>query len=147
MKGLPYRGQFHRSEYFVPIKQLEPFLERLRVIIPAHQADLLNVTIRFLRTDQESFLGYADQDLFALVMLFRQQRTQQADQRMAAMTREAIDAALQSGGRYYLPYRLHATQEQFARCYPQAQRFFELKREYDPQELFQNELYRKYGKS
>jgi FAD/FMN-containing dehydrogenase len=135
------------QEYFVPVGQLEPFLERLRVIIPARQADLLNMTIRFLRADHESFLRYADQDLFALVMLFHQQRTQQADQRMAAMTRDVIDAVLQLGGRYYLPYRLHATRRQFAQCYPQAQRFFELKRQYDPQELFQNELYRTYGKS
>lgn len=133
------------QEYFVPLQQLEPFLERLRIIIPAHRADLLNVTIRFLCTDHESFLRYADQDMFALVMLFHQPRTQQADQKMAAMTREMIEAALQSGGRYYLPYRLHATHEQFARCYPQAQRFFELKRQYDPEELFQNELYRKYA--
>jgi len=134
------------QEYFVPLQQLEPFLEQLRIILPAHQADLLNMTIRFLRTDCESFLRYADQDLVALVMLFHQQRTRQADQSMAAMTREIIDAALHSGGRYYLPYRLHATQKQFVQCYPQAQRFFELKRLYDPQELLQNELYRTYGK-
>lgn len=133
------------QEYVVPLKQLEAFLEQLRIIIPTHRADLLNVTIRFLRTDHESFLRYADQDMFALVMLFHQPRTQQADQKMAAMTREVIEAALQSGGRYYLPYRLHATPEQFSRCYPQAQQFFELKRKYDPEELFQNELYRKYG--
>lgn len=133
------------QEYFVPLEQLEPFLERVRVIIPSHRADLLNVTIRFLHTDHESFLRYADQDMFALVMLFHQPRTQQADQTMAEMTREVIETALQSGGRYYLPYRLHATHEQFFRCYPQAQRFFELKRQYDPEELFQNELYRKYG--
>jgi hypothetical protein len=44
-----------------------------------------------------------------------------------------------------LPYRLHAKVEQFYRAYPQAQRFFELKRKYDPDELFQNELYRKYN--
>jgi len=133
------------QEYFVPPQQLELFLERLRCIIPAYRADLLNVTIRFVRTDHDSFLRYADQDMFALVLLFHQSRTQQADQHMAAMTREVIEAVLYLGGRYYLPYRLHATAEQFARCYPQAQRFFELKRHYDPEELFQNEWYRKYA--
>ena len=132
-------------EYFVSAAQLESFLERLRVIIPAYDgAELLNVTIRFVCTDHVSFLRYADQDMFALVMLFHQPRTQQADQHMAAMTREIIDAVLQSGGRYYLPYRLHATLEQFSRAYPQAQQFFALKRKYDPDEVFQNELYRKY---
>jgi FAD/FMN-containing dehydrogenase len=62
------------------------------------------------------------------------------------MTRELVDAAIQAGGRYYLPYRLHATPAQFLRAYPQAEQFFKLKRQYDPQELFQNQFYRKYGK-
>ena len=133
------------QEYFVPTTRLEPFLEQVRTIIPSHRADLLNVTIRFIAPDQESFLRYADQEMFALVMLFNQPRTQQADQQMAYMTRELIEAALALGGRYYLPYRLHAAVEQFYRAYPQAQQFFQLKRKYDPEELFQNELYRKYG--
>ena len=133
------------QEYFVPPTQLEPFLEQVRTIIPAHRADLLNVTIRFVAPDQESFLRYADQDMFALVMLFNQPRTQHADQQMARMTCELIEASLPVGGRYYLPYRLHATIEQFNRAYPQAQQFFKLKRQYDPEELFQNEWYRKYG--
>ncbi len=132
-------------EYFVPVEQLEPFLERLRFIIPSHRAELLNVTIRFLTTDQDSFLRYANQDMFALVMLFNQPRTQPGEQKMAAMTRELIDAVLEVGGRYYLPYRLHATVEQFHRCYPQAEQFFALKRQYDTEGLFQNELYQKYS--
>jgi FAD/FMN-containing dehydrogenase len=41
---------------------------------------------------------------------------------------------------------LHATPAQFLRAYPQADEFFNLKRQYDPQELFQNQFYRKYGK-
>jgi hypothetical protein len=53
--------------------------------------------------------------------------------------------ALAAGGRYYLPYRLHATPAQFRRAYPQADEFFNLKRRYDPQELFQNQFYVKYG--
>src|SRR6266568_3398479 len=93
-----------------------------------------------LRWDLEKRFGQ-----IPLVMLFNQPRTQQADQQMAYMTRELIEAALALGGRYYLPYRLHAAVEQFYRAYPQAQQFFQLKRKYDPEELFQNELYRKYG--
>jgi FAD/FMN-containing dehydrogenase len=133
------------QEYFVPIKQLEPFLEQMRTIIPAHEVDLLNVTVRFVASDEDSFLHYADQDMFALVMLFNQPRTQQADQGMAYMTRALIDAALAAGGRYYLPYRLHATIEQFYHAYPQVKQFFQLKHVYDPDQLFQNEFYQKYS--
>ena len=64
---------------------------------------------------------------------------------MQAMTRELIDTALANGGRYYLPYRLHATPEQFRTAYPQAAEFFRLKRHYDPDELFQNQFYKRYG--
>ena len=53
--------------------------------------------------------------------------------------------SLDLGGRYYLPYRLHATREQFRRAYPRSDRFFELKALYDPGELFQNQFYRRYG--
>ena len=64
---------------------------------------------------------------------------------MRAITRDLIDAALSRGGRYYLPYRLHATPEQFRTAYPQAAEFFRLKRHYDPDELLQNQFYRRYG--
>ena len=64
---------------------------------------------------------------------------------MQAMSQEMIEAALASGGRYYLPYRLHATLGQFRQAYPQADEFFELKKKYDPDELFQNQFYLKYG--
>ena len=64
---------------------------------------------------------------------------------MASMTTELIEASLENGGRYYLPYRLHATIDQFRRAYPDHERFFDLKRRHDPQELFQNVFYQKYG--
>lgn len=132
-------------EYFIPREGLVQFVENLRTIIPQHNQDLLNVTIRSIGTDEDSFLRYADQPLFAFVMLFHQPRTEDADTQMEAMTVELIDAAIQSGGRYYLPYRLHATTEQFHSAYPQAKQFFTLKKIYDPRELFQNQFYRKYN--
>ena len=103
---------------------------------------LFSVPPGCLRT---SFLRYADQPMFAFVMLFVQPTTEAGDARMQAMTQEMVDAVLAAGGRHYLPYRLHATPEQFREAYPQADEFFELKRKYDPRELFQNRFYLKYG--
>lgn len=133
-------------EYFIPPGRFNDFLEKMRVVIPRHKGDLLNVTVRNVLKDKDTLLRYADQDLFGLVMLFSQERTKEADARMEAMTQEMIDAALDLGGRYYLPYRLHATREQFQRAYPKASQFFAAKRRYDPQELFQNLFYLKYGR-
>lgn len=134
-------------EYFISPQSLEAFLQKCRTIIPKHQGDLLNITVRNVYQDKDSFLRYADQELFGLVMLFHQRRTRESEAQMQAMTIELIDAALDVEGQYYLPYRLHATEQQFARAYPQAGEFFSLKRQYDPEEVFQNQFYLKYGKS
>jgi FAD/FMN-containing dehydrogenase len=77
-------------------------------------------------------------------MLFNQPRDNAGDEAMERLTQELIDASLKAGGRYYLPYRLHATVEQFERAYPQAGEFLRLKNKYDPDGIFQNEFYRKY---
>jgi FAD/FMN-containing dehydrogenase len=133
-------------EYFIPPRNIEPFVVELRDIIPRHHGNLLNVTVRSMERDDDSFLRYADERMYSLVMLFNQPRTPEGEAGMESMTRALIDAALAAGGCYYLPYRLHATREQFHRAYPQAEEFFRLKRQYDPDELFQNQFYLKYGK-
>jgi FAD/FMN-containing dehydrogenase len=133
-------------EYFVSREHAGEFLAAAKKIIRKHEEDLLNVTVRDVKTDHDTFLNYATQDTLAFVMFFSQPRTPSGEAEMQAMTRELVDAALQAGGRYYLPYRLHPTVAQFRRAYPQSDEFFNLKRRYDPDELFQNEFYRKYGK-
>jgi FAD/FMN-containing dehydrogenase len=133
-------------ECFVPPEQFEPLLVDLRKIIPENHADLLNVTVRDINRDTDSFLRYADTNVISLVMFFSQTRDTAGEAQMSKLTQEIVAAALQHSGRYYLPYRLHATTEQFNAAYPQAKGFFELKRKYDPEEIFQNEFYLKYGK-
>ncbi len=133
-------------EYFIPTRHVTAFLEQARQIIPRHNADLLNVTIRNVREDHDSFLRYADQEMFSFVMLFNQPRTAEGDTQMAALTGELIETALACGGRYYLPYRLHATKDQFARAYPQAAGFFDQKQKIDPTGVFENQFSIKYAR-
>ncbi len=133
-------------EYFVPPGRFRDFLGRLRTLLPRQGLELMNVTVREVKEDRDTLLRYADRDLFSLVMLFNQARTAEADRQMEGLTQELIDAALACGGRYYLPYRLHARTEQFARAYPSAAEFFRKKRLHDPDGVFQNQFYRKYGK-
>jgi FAD/FMN-containing dehydrogenase len=133
-------------EYFVPRPRARDFVTAMRTIIAKRRPNLLNVTVRSVNEDPDTFLRYADQPMIAFVMLFVQRRTDAGERDMETLTRELIDAALKHEGRYYLPYRLHATTEQFHQAYPKAQAFFDLKRRYDPGELFQNQFYLKYGR-
>lgn len=59
-------------------------------------------------------------------------------------TKEFIDIALKYKGRFYLPYQKYATQEQFEEAYPGASFYRELKKQYDPNNIFKNALLDKY---
>lgn len=133
-------------EYFLPRAGALRFLDHANRILALHGGDLLNTTVRDVAADPDTFLRYAREPVIAFVMFFNQPRTAEGEVRMETLTRELIDAALASGGCYYLPYRLHATPEQFHRAYPQAREFFRRKRAQDPGELFQNRFYQRYGR-
>ena len=134
-------------EYFIPAARFAEFIEKSRPIFLSYRPELLNITVRNVEPDQDTFLRYAPEEMFGLVLLFHQRRDEAAEATMKVMTRELIDAALACGGHYYLPYRPHATPQQFLRAYPQAPEFFALKRRYDPQGVFENQFYLNYGKA
>jgi FAD/FMN-containing dehydrogenase len=77
-------------------------------------------------------------------MLFSQRMTKADDEDMATMTQRLIDAALDAGGSFYLPYRLHARRDQVARAYPRVEEFVARKRHYDPGLLFRNTMWNRY---
>lgn len=132
-------------EYFLPFDGFYDFTRALSRVVKKYRGDLLNITIRDVKKDDDAFLQYAKGKRLALVLLFLQERTSDGEKNMQAMTKEIIDEALKLGGTYYLPYRLHATKEQMRAAYPLADDFFKLKKEYDPKEIFQNQFYTKYA--
>jgi FAD/FMN-containing dehydrogenase len=134
-------------EYFVPHARLAEFVTAIRPILrrARRETDLLNITVRTVERDGDTALAYAREPVFGLVMLFHQGRDGEAEAAMQALTRELIEAALSCGGTYYLPYRPHATREQFLRAYPQAEAFFVAKRLADPEGIFRNQFFERYG--
>ncbi|TGE29076.1 FAD-binding oxidoreductase [Hymenobacter metallicola] len=131
-------------EYFIPRRNFDAFRRALQRIVPRHQADLLNITLRNVYPDKDTFLPYAREEVFGFVMFFNQDITPQAEQDMQQLTQELIEAATRLDGVYYLPYRLHATDTQLENAYPMMPEFLRLKRQYDPRGLFQNTFYQQY---
>jgi FAD/FMN-containing dehydrogenase len=131
-------------EYFIPKDSVIQFINQLRAIIPAHKVDLLNITLRNVRKDDDTYLHYANEEVFGFVMLFNQSTDPQAEIEMKTLTQQLINAAIALKGTYYLPYRLHATKEQLYTAYPQAREFFLLKKKYDSTEVFKNKFYETY---
>lgn len=131
-------------EYFIPPERFPDFIDACQQIIPASYQELLNITMRYVKADRESVLAYAPGNRIACVLLFSQEMTQRAETDHKRMTQDLIERVLDMGGTYYLPYRPHATAQQFLRGYPQAQEFVERKLELDPTRTFRNGFWDTY---
>ena len=131
-------------EYFVSPDRFADFLALCRVVIPASYQEFLNVTLRFVDTDPDSWLAYAPEPRIAAVMSFSQEMTLRAEADMQRMTQDLIDGVIAIGGTYYLPYRPHATPDQLVRAYPRAPEFVAAKRRLDPDLLLRNNLWDRY---
>ena len=130
-------------EYYVPRHQFMAFVDGLRRISLAHDANLLNASVRVVHRE-DNFLNYAPTDMFAIVLYLNQSTDADGTGRMARLTSELIDLTLALNGRFFLPYQLHYTAEQLERSYPEVGAFFEAKNRFDPDGLFTNTFYEKY---
>ena len=132
------------QEYFVPVDRFLPFARKLAAVLKAHRVNALNVSIRHSPEDTVSVMRWAPREVFAFVLYYKQRSNEKASGSARSWTRELIDAALENGGRYYLPYRLDATREQFHRAYPEWSTFAAVKRRVDPENRFRNLLWDAY---
>lgn len=132
------------QEYFVPVERLNDFVPKMAAILDRYSVNTINVSIRHANADPGTLLAWAHGETFALVLYYKQRTHDKARERVAVWTRELIDAVLECGGTYYLPYQLHATRKQFHQAYPRAQELFDLKRRLDPQYRLRGALWDKY---
>jgi FAD/FMN-containing dehydrogenase len=131
-------------EYFIDADKWPEFISACQDVIPSSFQELLNVTLRFVDTDKDSVLAYATSPRIAAVLLFSQEKSVRGEADMARMTHELIERVLAIGGTYYLPYRPHATIDQFKLGYRRAFEFAAAKRKFDPNLTFQNGFWSNY---
>ncbi|WP_211238957.1 FAD-binding oxidoreductase [Massilia alkalitolerans] len=132
------------QEYFIPARHFAAYARAMAATIRQHDAQVLNVSVRHSPADSTSLLPWAKEEVFSFVVYYKQRTHAAARRRVAAWTRAMIDTALAFGGRYYLPYQLHATRAQFDRAYPEAEALRAIKRKVDPSGRFSNELWARY---
>ena len=113
-------------------------------ILKRHRVNVVNISVRHAYKDPGSLLAWAREETFAFVLYYKQRTRINARERVAVWTRELINAVIAHDGAYYLPYQPHATPEQFHLAYPNAEKLFANKRQYDPNYRFRNCLWEKY---
>ena len=134
------------QEYYVPIENFVPFMDRFREILVAGKMNVLSSTVRYVTPNATPALAYAPRrPAFAIIQMSNVGLSPDAQARAEAVTRQLVDAALEQDGTYYLTYQLYPTADQLHRAYPNARRAFARKRFYDPDETFTNQFYERYG--
>ncbi|HEY2517263.1 MAG TPA: FAD-binding protein [Polyangiaceae bacterium] len=132
------------QEYFVPVGRFDEFVPRMREIFRRHDVNVLNVSVRHALPDPGTLLAWAREEVFAFVVYYKQRTDEASRGAVAVWTRELIDAALACGGRHYLPYQPHATEEQVHAAYPRMKELFALKDRLDPHYRLRGALWDKY---
>jgi decaprenylphospho-beta-D-ribofuranose 2-oxidase len=133
------------QEYFIPIDLFTSFVDDLREVMLEEDVNLINITVRYVPKSEEAFLSYAQDDMFALVLLINQGLSPKELEKAERFTQQIIDMALEHDGTYYLTYQLYPSNEQMKRAYPNTDEFFQKKLYYDPDQRFMNKFYERYG--
>lgn len=133
------------QEYFVPVDEFASYIDELRTVLKEEDLNLLNITIRYVEHDEDAVLSYAKNDMFALVLLINQGRSEKEIKKTEKVIQKMIDVTLDHNGSYYLPYYSYPSKKQLKRAYPRIDEFFQKKRELDPDERFKNLFYEVYA--
>lgn len=131
-------------EYFIPERNFNRFIKDIKPILKDSEIDLLNITLRALDKDDDSYMDYAREHVFGFVLLFNQKKSEKQEKEMKILTNKLVDMTIKNEGTFYLPYRLHIDKMKMRKVYPQSDSFFESKKKYDPQEIFVNKFYLHY---
>src|SRR5262249_10668290 len=131
-------------EYFIPRSQFVSFVDGMRKIMTDNKTNLLNASVRVVH-QEENFLTYSPEPAFSLVLYINQSTDEEGNRRMKKTTEQLIDLTIAHKGSFFLPYQLYYSREQLRRSYPEIDAFFAAKRKYDPNGLFTNTFYQKYG--
>ena len=129
------------TEIYVPRSALVSFMEKARVVLRHHKANLIYGTVRLIEQDDESFLRWARESWACVIFNLHVTHDPAGLDAAALAFRALIDLGIEHRGSYYLTYHRWATKRQVEACYPQFREFLALKREYDPREVFQSAWY------
>ncbi len=140
----PYNSDIIQ-EYFIPIDNFVSFIDGLRLILRNQKINLLGVTVRYVPKNEDTFLTYGKKEAFSIVVYSNQNLSSSGMKKAEKMTRSLVDLALENGGIYYLTYQKFYTKNQMKSAYPEIDKFFAKKLEYDPTELFINKFYSYYS--
>ena len=77
------------QEYFVPVENFEKFVQIVKTIFEENNVNIMSATIRFVKGNDEAFLSYAPKDSIAMVIVYSQKLTPEAEIETIKWTRKS----------------------------------------------------------
>lgn len=135
---------FILQEYFISEKYFNRFIKEFKLLCEKHLLlkgiTLLNVTIRIINKDTNTYLKYAPTKRYSFVLYFKILKVVHTTT-FKSLCNKFIDLVLKYKGTFYLPYSTFYTKEQLLKSYPMIKSFIKYKKHYDKNELFNNKFY------
>ena len=131
-------------EFYVPRGELIAFFEEARRALLKSETPLIYGTVRFIEQDRDAFLAWAKKRYACVIFTPHYSGSAAAIRKAGELYRQLAQAATKRGGSFYLTYNHFAARGEMDAAYPQFLEFLQLKRKYDPAELFQSDWYRHY---
>jgi FAD/FMN-containing dehydrogenase len=132
------------TELYIPRESLVSCMEEARQDFRENGVDVIYGTIRLIERDEESYLAWAKEAYACVVFNLHTIHSAEGVQAVAQAFRRLNDMALRRRGSFSLTYHRFSSRSQVESAYPNFRRFLELKKKYDPHELFQSDWYAHY---
>jgi FAD/FMN-containing dehydrogenase len=134
------------SEFYVPLVKLPDFLFGARDYFLSNNQNVIFSSIRFIEKDDETFIPWARERYACIVLNFHTAHSSAAIQSTMKAWSHLIDLAISLQGSFYLTYQHVANKQQLLSCYPNFEKFLQLKLKHDPHEVFQSDWYQFHKK-
>ncbi len=135
------------QEFFVPIPGFMAFMHGMRKIVQGDGTNLLGVTLRYVKANNDTALSYAPrEDAFAVIFYFNEQRSTEGRASGDELIKRLNSLVLRSKGTFYLTYARDLDHDSLRQAYPEIDAFFEKKHAADPENRFTSRFFEMHGK-
>ena len=135
------------QEFFVPIPRFMTFMEGMRGILQEEKTNLLGVTLRYVRANNETALSYAPkEDAFAVILYFNEVCSADGRAKANALINRLSHLAVNCGGTFYLTYARDLEMDCLRKAYSEIDAFFQKKHAVDPENRFTSRFFELNGK-
>ena len=135
------------QEFFVPIPRFMTFMEGLRSILQEEETNLLGVTLRYVKANNETALSYAPKEnAFAVIVYFNEVCSADGRAKANALINRLVRLAVNCGGTFYLTYARELEMDWLRKAYSEIGAFFQRKHAVDPENRFTSRFFELHGK-